>query len=59
MKSFSNDIVNSDTLTKVNIEQDKKIDNLQKQVDKLKLFGGLVLVNILAIYSLIVVYFPM
>jgi len=59
MKSYSNDIVGTDTLTQVNKEQDKKINELQKQVNKVKLFGSLVLLNILAIYTLITVYVPM
>lgn len=59
MKSYSNDIVDTDTLTQVNKEQDKKINELQKQVNKVKLFGSLVLLNILAIYTLITVYVPM
>jgi len=59
MKSYSNDIVNTETLTNINVEQDKKITNLQKDVQKLKLFGCLALVNILAIYTLITVYVPM
>lgn len=59
MKSYSNDIVGTDTLTQINKEQDAKIAELQKQVNKVKLFGSLVLLNILAIYTLITVYVPM
>lgn len=59
MKSYSNDIVGTDTLTQINKEQDAKIAELQKQVNKVKLFGSLVLLNILAIYALITVYVPM
>lgn len=59
MKSYSNDIVDTDTLTQINKEQDAKIAELQKQVNKVKLFGSLVLLNILAIYALITVYVPM
>jgi hypothetical protein len=59
MKSYSNDIVDTATLTSINTAQDLKIVKLQKDVQKLKLFGCLALANILAIYALISVYLPM
>lgn len=57
MKSYSDNIVDTAALEAANAIQDEKIAYLQKEINYLKILGGLLLADIVVLNVIFTIYF--